>query len=96
MANKKHIVISILGTRKDRATPEMNGWTPSLSLVQHEDQFKVDEYHLVYNKGFKALAEEVQSRIEELSVATNVILDEIPLKDPWDFDEVSLQFYNYV
>lgn len=96
MANKKHIVISILGTRKDRATPEMNGWTPSLSLVQHEDQFKVDEYHLVYNKGFKALAEEVQSRVEELSVATNVILDEIPLKDPWDFDEVSLQFFNYV
>lgn len=96
MSNKKHVVISILGTRKDRVAPDANGWSPSVSLVLHDEQFTVDEYHLVYNTGFKELAEEVQKRIEDLSVTTNVVLDEVTLSDPWDFDEVSLKFFNYV
>lgn len=92
----KHVILSILGTRKDLGNPENYNWSPSVSLVLHSDKFTVDEYHLIYNKGFKSLAEEVQSRIEKESVATNVILDEIALDDPWDFDEVSLKFFDYV
>lgn len=92
----KHVILSILGTRKDLGNPENHNWSPSVSLVLHDDKFTVDEYHLVYNKGFKALAEEVQTRIEKESVTTNVILDEIALDDPWDFDEVSLKFFEYV
>ncbi len=92
----KHIILSILGTRKDLGNPENHNWSPSVSLVLHDDKFTVDEYHLVYNKGFKALAEEVQARIEKESVTTNVILDEIALDDPWNFDEVSLKFFEYV
>ena len=92
----KHVIVSILGTRKDLGSAENHNWSPSVSLVLHKDKFLVDEYHLVYNTGFKALAEEVQARIEKESVATNVILDEIALQDPWDFDEVSLKFFDYV
>ena len=92
----KHVILSILGTRKDLGNPENHNWSPSVSLVLHSDKFTVDEYHLIYNKGFKSLAEEVQSRIEKESVTTNVILDEIALNDPWDFDEVSLKFFDYV
>lgn len=92
----KHVIISILGTRKDLGNPENNNWSPSVSLVLHRDKFLVDEYHLVYNKGFRDLAEEVQTRIEKESVTTNVVLDEIALNDPWDFDEVSLKFFDYV
>lgn len=94
--NMKHTIVSILGTRKDIEDAANNNWSPSVSLVLHKDKFKVDEYHLIYNKGFRRLAEEVQDRIEKESVATNVILDEIPLDDPWDFDEVCLKFFDYV
>lgn len=92
----KHVIVSILGTRKDLGNPENNNWSPSVSLVLHKDKFLVDEYHLIYNCGFKELAEEVQARIERESVATNVILDEIALNDPWNFDEVSQKFFDYV
>ena len=92
----KHIIVSILGTRKDLGNPENNNWSPSISLVLHKDKFLVDEYHLIYNKGFRDLAEEVQTRIEKESVTTKVLLDEIELKDPWDFEEVSLKFFDYV
>ena len=92
----KHVVLSILGTRKDDPTIENNGWSPSLSLVHHKDKFTVDEYHLIYNSGFKELAEKVQAQIEAASITTKVVLDEIVLKDPWDFDEVSVAFFDYV
>ena len=92
----KHTIVSILGTRKDLGNPDNNNWSPSVSLVLHKDKFPVDEYHLIYNKGFRDLAEEVQTRLEKESVTTNVILDEIELNDPWDFDEVSLKFFDYV
>ena len=92
----KHVVLSILGTRKDDSGLENNGWSPSLSLVQHKDKFLVDEYHLIYNTGFKGLAEKVQAKIEAASITTKVVLDEIQLKDPWDFDEVSVAFFDYV
>lgn len=94
--NMKHTIVSILGTRKDIENAENNGWSPSVSLVLHTDQFTVDEYHLVFNKGFRELAEEVQERIEKVSVTTKVVLDEIALDDPWDFDEVCLKFFDYV
>ena len=92
----KHVIVSILGTRKDVENSENHNWSPSVSLVLHKDKFLVDEYHLVYNKGFRELAEAVQGRIESESVTTNVVLDEIPLSDPWDFDEVCLKFFDYV
>ena len=92
----KHVILSILGTRKDLGNPTNHDWSPSVSLVLHKDAFLVDEYHLIFNRGFKALAEEVQARIEKESVTTNVILDELPLDDPWDFDEVSKKFFDYV
>ena len=92
----KHVVLSILGTRKDDSDLENNGWSPSLSIVQHKDKFLVDEYHLIYNTGFEDLAEKVQAKIETASITTKVVLDEIQLKDPWDFDEVSVAFFDYV
>ena len=92
----KHVVLSILGTRKDDSDLENNGWAPSLSIVQHKDKFLVDEYHLIYNTGFEDLAEKVQAKIEAASITTKVVLDEIQLKDPWDFDEVSVAFFDYV
>lgn len=93
----KHVVVSILGTRKD--DPAINSsseWSPSVAIVQHKERFLVDEYHLVYNKGYRELAEKVQKRIESESITTEVHLDEIPLNDPWDFDEVSIAFFDYV
>ena len=93
----KHVVLSILGTRKDDpAMSSTQEWSPSVAIVQNKSKFIVDEYHLVYNRGYRELAEKVQKRIEEESVATEVYLDEIELKDPWDFDEVSVKFFDYV
>ena len=93
----KHVVLSILGTRKD--DPDENSsdeWSPSVAIVQNESMLHVDEYHLVYNTDFRDLAEKVQRRIESASVTTEVYLDEIALDDPWNFDEVSVKFFDYV
>ena len=44
---------------------------------------------------YKDLADRIKADIRSVSPETKVVLDNIELKDPWDFEEVYSKFYDY-
>ncbi len=94
----KTVAISVLGTQKDAhggsSAARWNTWRPTIGLVQQES-LPIDELHLILNKEFLPLAEQVKADIESVSPETEVVFDIIQLKDPWDFEEVYGKFYDY-
>lgn len=86
---KKNVVISLLGTTLDHGMGKnrWDKWRPSVSICQHEDLL-IDKYHILYQKSFQSLANQVIADIENVSPETEVISHIIKLNDPWDFQEV--------
>ncbi len=81
----KNVVIGFLGTKLDLG--KMRKWKPTPSLFAHDD-FPVERLELLYDARYLKLAEKVQREISYKSPETEVILNEMNLKDPWDFQEV--------
>ena len=69
-------------------------WKPTASLVQH-DGFDVDRLELLYDEKFSRLAHGVKREIEEASPDTEVILQNMDLDDPWDFQEVYGKLFDF-
>ena len=94
----KTTAISVLGTQKDAhggaGKARWDTWRPAIGLVQQEE-LPIDELHIIYNKAYKDLAERIKADIRSVSPETKVVLDNIELKDPWDFEEVYSKFYDY-
>ena len=94
----KTTAISVLGTLKDAhggaGKARWDTWRPAIGLVQQET-LPIDELHIIYNKAYKDLADRIKADIKSVSPDTKVILDNIELKDPWDFEEVYSKFYDY-
>ena len=94
----KTIAISVLGTQKDahggKGAARWNTWRPTIGLVQ-QVSLPIDELHLILNKEYLPLAEQVKADINSVSPETKVVFDIIQLKDPWDFEEVYGKFYDY-
>ncbi|MCV6601090.1 MAG: RNA repair transcriptional activator RtcR [Cohaesibacter sp.] len=82
---KKNVVIGFLGTQLDAG--KKHRWRPSVAVTQH-GSFPVHRVELLHDEGWSRLAERVKCDIEEASPATEVWLQEVNLKDPWDFQEV--------
>jgi len=93
---RKTIVLSILGTTKDarggKTDKRWNTWCPNIGLVSQPD-FKINELHLVFDKQFCGLANGISTDIATATPGTKVIFEELPLNDPWDFEEVYGKFY---
>lgn len=88
--SKKNIVIGLLGTTLDqagRSTKRWLRWRPSVSVCQQE-QLNIDRFHLLYDPRFHPLAKQVSEDIDDVSPDTDIILEKLPIKDPWDFEEV--------
>ena len=88
----KNVVLGFLGTQKDMG--KRRKWKPTLSLVEH-DHFQVDRLELIYDMNFHRLARQVQREIEEASPKTEVMLVNMDLNDPWDFQEVYGKLFDY-
>ncbi|MEM9734157.1 MAG: RNA repair transcriptional activator RtcR [Pseudomonadota bacterium] len=82
---KKNVVIGFLGTKLDSG--KKRRWRPSIALTQHVD-FPVERLELIFDRQFNRLAYAVKKEIEENQAATEVLLQQIDLRDPWDFQEV--------
>lgn len=81
----KNVVIGFLGTKLDMG--KMRKWKPTPSLFVHDD-FPVERLELLYDNRYLRLAEKIQREISYTSPETEVILNEMNLADPWDFQEV--------
>ncbi|MEM8797658.1 MAG: RNA repair transcriptional activator RtcR [Pseudomonadota bacterium] len=82
---KKNVVIGFMGTQLDAG--KKRRWRPSIALTQHVD-FPVERLELIYDQKFSHLAHSLKREIEKDQAATEVLLQRIDLRDPWDFQEV--------
>ena len=82
---KKNVVIGFLGTQLDAG--KKRKWRPSVQLCEH-DELPVSRFELIHDRRYSRLAQNVKVAIETTSPETEVLLQQIDLKDPWDFEEV--------
>ncbi len=88
----RNVVIGFLGTKLDMG--KKRRWKPTPSLTGH-DHFHVDRLELLYDSRFLRLAKQIQREIEEISPETEVLLQQLDLKDPWDFQEVYGKLFDF-
>ena len=86
----KNTVIGLLGPTLDakgRGQTRWDKWRPSVALAMHED-FLIDRYELVYQREFSRLAHQVAEDIRIVSPETELVLHQVEIQNPWDFEEV--------
>ncbi len=93
--NRK-VVIGLLGASLDRGEgpDRWNQWRPTVALCQHEDQL-VHRLELLYEKKFEKLANAVTEDIKAVSPETDVRHHRIDFEDPWDFEHVFGELYDF-
>lgn len=96
-SGKKITVVSILGTNLDRRgknAKRWEKWRPNIALCQQEDMI-VDTLVLLHEEGFKRLAEQVKQDIATVSPETEVLFHQVDFSDPWDFESVYSQLFDF-
>ena len=88
----RNVVLGFLGTQLDMGKKKR--WRPTVGLTQHEG-FQVDRLELLYDMRFHRLACQVQREVEEASPETEVLLRNMDLDNPWDFEEVYGKLYDF-
>ena len=88
----RNVVLGFLGTQLDSG--KKRRWRPTLSLVTHDD-FHIDRLEILYDMKFHRLARQVQMEIEAASPDTEVLLQQLNLTDPWDFQEVYGKLFDF-
>ncbi|WP_170789972.1 RNA repair transcriptional activator RtcR [Ruegeria lacuscaerulensis] len=88
----KNVVIGFLGTQLDMG--KKRRWKPTPSLTSH-DHFPVHRLELLHDRKFNRLAHQVKHEIAEISPETEVLLQQMDLDDPWDFQEVYGKLYDF-
>lgn len=86
---KKKVVIGIVGTVLDRRGKQENRWNkwrPTVGLCSQDD-FHVDRLELIHHQEGQ-FTTMIANDIIQASPDTKVDLHNVPLKDPWDFEEV--------
>lgn len=94
---KRRVVIGVLGTTLDRRGKRENRWSkwrPTVGLCQQAD-LPVDRLELLHQPRDKGMAQQVAEDIVAVSPATQVVLQEVPLQDPWDLEEVYSTFLDF-
>lgn len=86
---KKRVVISIIGTKLDRAAEHKRWqkWRPNVGMLQQPD-LKIDRVEFIHGCRDAALAETVTKDMWRASPSTVVRPHVVDLRDPWDFEEV--------
>ena len=92
-----NVLISLLGSTLDnhgRGEGRWGVWRPSVALAMQEN-LHFDRYYLLYQPNYKDLYEAVAADVRICSPDTEVIGEEIPFVDPWDFEEVYSKLYEF-
>ena len=90
-------VISILGTNLDRRgknAKRWDKWRPNIALCQQDDLI-VDRLVLLHEGNFKKLAEQVKDDVAMVSPETEVVFYEVNFNDPWDFESVYSELFDF-
>ncbi|MES2295778.1 MAG: RNA repair transcriptional activator RtcR [Pseudomonadota bacterium] len=96
MKKKRSVVIGFVGTQLDsgKGSARWEKWRPSVALTQHED-LVIDRFDLLYSEKFSGLVEQVKRDIASVSPETEVVAHDLPIANPWDFEEVYSQLFDF-
>ncbi len=89
MAPRPTVVFSLLGPNLDqgRGPSRWERWRPTVALCQHDDLL-LHRLELWFQPEFLDLAGRVADDVRHVSPETEVRLTPVPMRDPWDFEEV--------
>lgn len=92
MACKPTVAIGFIGATLDRVgkgANRWNKWRPSIGLCQQPDLL-IDRLELIHGTDARdiSLAERIRADIQQISPETEVRLQPMHLRNPWDFEEV--------
>lgn len=90
------VVFGFYGSTLDSGASDKrwDKWRPTVALCQH-DSLRVDELQLLHTPSSRKGAELVAKDIARVSPETRVHLAEVPLDDPWDFEEVFAALHGF-
>lgn len=88
----KNVVIGFLGTQLDMG--KKRKWKPTRSLVM-DPSFPVDRLEILYDRQHRHLARYVRDEVLSIAPETEVLLVNLDLKDPWDFQEVYGKLFDF-
>ncbi|BBU99999.1 RNA repair transcriptional activator RtcR [Providencia hangzhouensis] len=97
MNKKRKVVIGVLGTVLDRRGKKANRWTkwrPTVGLCQQPD-LDIGRFELLHQVNDYGMAHRVKEDIEQASPSTEVVLHEVDIADPWDFEEVCTSLLDF-
>ncbi|MGB0902810.1 RNA repair transcriptional activator RtcR [Halocynthiibacter sp.] len=89
---KTNVVIGFLGTNLDAG--KRRRWRPSVQIAEHPD-FPVDRLELIHGRRWSGLAEKIKSTVEYANPQIEVLLHEVEIRDPWDFEEMYGAMYDF-
>lgn len=83
------VVFGFFGATLDagRSEGRWNKWRPTVALCRHEDLL-IDRFELLHGPGHEAGASQLAEDMRQVSPETEVVLREVSIDDPWDFEEV--------
>ena len=83
------VVFGFYGATLDagRGERRWDRWRPTVALCRHEDLL-VDRLELLHSAGHEAGATQLAEDIRQVSPETHVVLRDVAIADPWDFEEV--------
>ncbi len=82
---KKNVVIGFLGTNLDAG--KRRRWRPSVQINDHPD-FPITRLELLHDRRWTGLATKIKGEVERAHPETEVLLHEVNVHDPWDFEEM--------
>ncbi len=96
MSQKRIVVIGFLGTQLDngKGSNRWEKWRPSVALTQHEEMV-IARFDLLYSGRHEALVEQVTRDIASVSPETKVVAHQLPITDPWDFEDVYGNLFDF-
>ncbi|UXY53945.1 RNA repair transcriptional activator RtcR [Pseudomonas tohonis] len=97
---RRTVAIGFVGATLDRmgkGTERWNKWRPSVGLCQQPDLL-VDRLELIHGSDARdlGLSQRIKGDVEQVSPQTEVRLHEMPLRNPWDFEEVYGALHDFV
>lgn len=85
----RNVLLGFLGTTLDRGEgpSRWRQWRPSVAIFQHENLL-IDRFELLTGPKSAELRDCVIADIATVSPETEVRAHQLPMKDPWDFEEI--------
>lgn len=96
MPAKRIIVIGFIGTQLDsgKGSARWEKWRPSVALTQHE-HLVIDRFDLLHTGKHDELVSRLIQDIGSVSPETQVVPHNLPIADPWDFEEVYGNLFDF-